>query len=97
LIDFARLGKLLCFRFEATLNGVFFLQALFCGVTADIFSNPHAAKMRAAHGTEVRSFGAFLRKSLTKLMPIIFALGGLAVNSSLCRLIPVGSMHHGLE
>jgi len=28
-------------------------------------------------------------------MPIIFALIGLAVNSSLCRLIPIGSIHHG--
>gem|GEM_PF-6682318 len=45
----------------------------------------------------MRGLRAFLRKSLTNLMPIISALTGLAVNSSLCRLIPVGSIHHGLE
>jgi len=40
---------------------------------------------------------SLLREGLTKLLPIIFALIGLAVKSSLCRLIPVGSIHHGLE
>jgi hypothetical protein len=34
------------------------------------------------------SFCSFFRQRLTKLMPLI----GLAVNSSLCRLIPVGSI-----
>jgi len=49
---------------------------LFCGIATGVFSNAHAAKMRAADGTEVRGIGTFLRKSLTKLVPIIFALAG---------------------
>jgi hypothetical protein len=57
----------------------------------------HRTEVWAAHGTEVRGLRTFLRQSLTKLLPIIFALIGLAVNSSLCRLIPVDAIHHGLE
>jgi len=38
-------------------------------------------------------FRAFGRKSLTKLIPVSFALTGLAVNSSLGRLIPFTSIH----
>jgi len=49
---------------------------LFCGIATDVFANAHAAKMQAAHGTEVRGIGTFLRKRLTKLLPIIFALAG---------------------
>jgi hypothetical protein len=53
--------------------------------------------MGATRAAKVGGFRSFLGEGLTKLMPIIFALDGLAVNSSLCRLIPVGSIHHGLE
>jgi hypothetical protein len=41
----------------------------------------------------VGGLGAFLRERLTKLVPISFALIGLAVNSSLCLSIPISSIH----
>jgi hypothetical protein len=43
----------------------------------------------------MRGLGSLLRQGLTKLMPIIFALIGLAANCSLYRLIPIGSIHRG--
>jgi hypothetical protein len=49
---------------------------MFGCVLAHVFSNPHRAEVRTAHGTKVRGLRAFLRQRLTKLMPIIFALAG---------------------
>jgi hypothetical protein len=97
LINGASLSELDGFVFETFRNHCFFSDPLLCCVFAHVFRDLHAAKMRAAHEAEVRSLGAFLWQGLTKLTPIIFALIGLVVNSSLCRLIPVGSIHHGLE
>src|SRR5260370_7356520 len=97
LIDVAVLSELGGFFFETALDRFFLLHALFGSVTTNIFCDTHAAEMWTAHGTEVRRLCTFLRQSLTKLLPIIFALIGLAVNSSLCRLIPVDAIHHGLE
>jgi hypothetical protein len=91
------LRELRCLLFQAPIQRFALGEALFRRVAADIFCDAHGTEVRAAHGAEVRSLGAFLRQSLTKPMPIIFALGGLAVNSSLCRLVPGGSIHHGLE
>ena len=62
-----------------------------------VLSDLHGAELRAAHEAEMGGLGSFLRQGLTKLIPMIFALIGLAVNSSLCRLIPVASIHRGLE
>jgi hypothetical protein len=80
-------------RFESFRFG----KPLLRRVLSDVLGYFHAAEVRTAHGTEVRGLCTFLRQSLTKLLPIIFALIGLAVNSSLCRLIPVDAIHHGLE
>jgi hypothetical protein len=56
----------------------------------------HLTKMGTAHGTKVGGLRGFLRQRLTKLLPIIFARY-LRGPDRLCRLIPVDSIHHGLE
>ena len=87
--------ELASFLFQSSAQRGFFRQLLFSSEFSNVFRYSHAAEMRTAHGTEVRGLGAFLLQGLTKLMPIVFALDGLAVNSSLCRLIPVSSIRRG--
>jgi hypothetical protein len=70
---------------------------VFSGVLANVFCDFHAAEVWSTHAAEMCGLRALLRQRLTKLLPIIFALSGLAVNSSLCRLNPVDAIHHGLE
>jgi hypothetical protein len=82
---------------QTVIDSTGFINSLFCSISSNLFRYPHAAEMGTTHTAKMSRFRAFLRQGLTKLMPIISALIGLAVNSSLCRLIPVGSVHHGLE
>ena len=72
----AGLNELLRFLFHSGLKRLFLRKFLFGGVLANILGNSHGTKMGTAHGAEVCCFRAFGRKSLTKLMPIIFALAG---------------------
>ena len=56
LHEFHRLG------FHAFLQGLLFRKFLAGGVVPDFLRDLHRAEMRAAHGTEVRELGAFLRQ-----------------------------------
>lgn len=88
----ARLGNLAGLLFHPDSQRFVLRELLLGGVFSHVFGNLHAAEVGAAHAAEMRGLGALLRQGLTKLLPIIFALFGLAVDSSLCRLIPITSI-----
>src|SRR5207302_8268080 len=81
-VDFpAGFVELSCLLFESLFDCGFFRNPLLGCVFSYVFRYLHTAKMGSAHGAEMRGLRAFLGKSLTKLMPIIFArcLAGLTV------------------
>jgi hypothetical protein len=88
-LDFSTNSRAFCF--SPSFDRCFLFDLLLRSKFPHVLGDPHRAEVRAAHGTEMCSLRSLLRKGLTKLMPIIFALIGPVVNSSLCRLIPVGS------
>ena len=94
-VDFSSgLRKFRCLLFESSLYRRVFCDPLLRRVLANVLCDFHAAEVWSTHAAEMCGLRAFLRERLTKLMPINFALIGLAVNSSLCRSIPIGSIHH---
>lgn len=68
-----RLMELAGFLFHSDLQRFFFRDLLFRGVLPYVFSDFHGTEVRSTHAAEVSGFRSFLRESLTKLMPIIFA------------------------
>src|ERR1051326_1694715 len=64
-VDFRTfLNKFSSFLFHAGLVRLFLSNSLFRRILPDVLCDLHRAEMRAAHGTEVRGLGAFLRKRL---------------------------------
>jgi len=64
LINVANLSELSSFLFQTMLNRFVLGQMLFCGVATNVFCDAHRAKVRAAHGAEVRGLSSFLWQRL---------------------------------
>ena len=53
------LRELCCLLFQSFFDRCFFRDSLLCSIAANIFDDLHAAEVRTAHRTEVRSLCAF--------------------------------------
>ena len=59
-----RVDKLFGFFFHPLFQRIFLRDALFCRILPHVLRYFHAAKVRAAHGAEVRGLRSFLRQRL---------------------------------
>ena len=77
------LGELAGFLSHADFERVLFRQLLFGGELSNIFGYLHRAEVRATHGTEVCSLGAFLRQSF-----VVKLAGGFGIEREIKLVLP---------